>query len=260
MKGLDSYALKARYYPALLATIPAVVALAILISRTKFGLTTGIASLAIPVLVFASADLARRMGKRLEVQIHAKSGGKPSVTMMRYSDDTFDAAWKEAYRAFYASKINQPVPTEEAEKANVKAGDAFYDRGGAWLRENTRGKYFSVLLAENITYGYRRNLLGLRWPALVTNLALILLSGFILFKRGALDTDDETTIALLIVVALAVVHSLFMAFGVSQQSVIEASRTYARQLILSCETFLGKEKPVAPKPPPKPRTPKAQAT
>lgn len=241
MKGLDGYALKARYYPALLATIPALVALAILISRAKFGLTMGIASLAIPVLVFASADIARRMGKWREEQIFAKGGGKPSVTMMRYSDDTFDPASKEAYRAFYASKINQPIPTEEAENANVTAGDAFYERGGAWLRENTRGKKFSVLLSENITYGYRRNLLGLKLPALLVNLALILLCGFLLYKKGTFDTDDETTIALLIVVALAVVHSLFMGFGVSRQAVHEASRQYARQLILSCETFLGRE-------------------
>lgn len=257
MKGLDGYALKARYYPALLATIPALVALAILISRAKFGLTTGIASLAIPVLVFAAADIARRMGKRIEEDIYAESGGKPSVTMMRYSDMSFDAASKDAYRAFYASKINQPIPTEEAEMTNVTAGDAFYERGSAWLRENTRGKKFSVLLAENITYGYRRNLLGLKWPALLANAALLILCGCLLYKMGALDLEDETAIALLIVVALAVVHSLFMWFGVSRKAVIEASRQYARQLILSCETFLGKEKPVAPKPAPKPRAPKA---
>ncbi len=239
-KVLDAYALKARYYPALLATIPALVALAILISHAKFGLTTGIASLAIPVLVFAAADIARRMGKRLEEQIYAESGGKPSVTMMRYSDDTFDSASKEAYRAFYASKINQPIPTEGAEKADLTAGDAFYDRGGAWLRENTRGKKFSVLLSENITYGYRRNLLSLKWPALATNAVLVLLSAFLLYKKGAINMEDETTVALVIVVALAVVHSLFMAFGVTKRSVIEASRTYARQLILSCESFIGK--------------------
>ncbi|MCZ8181490.1 MAG: hypothetical protein O9322_00815 [Beijerinckiaceae bacterium] len=241
MTGINGYALKARYYPALLATIPVLVALSILISRAKFGLATGVASLAIPVLVFAAADIARRMGRRLEEQIYSESGGKPSVTMMRYSDDAFDPASKEAYRAFYASKINQPIPSEEAEKAEVTAGDAFYERGSAWLRENTRSKKFSVLLAENITYGYRRNLLGLKWPALLTNLALVLLCGSMLYKKGVFDTDDETTIALLIIVVLAVVHSLFMGFGVSRQAVIEASRQYSRQLILSCETFLGNE-------------------
>jgi hypothetical protein len=259
MKGLDSYALKARYYPALLATIPALVALAILISRAKFGLTAGVASLAIPVLVFAAADIARRMGKRKEERIYAESGGKPSVTMLRYSDETFDPASKEHYRAFLSSKINRPVPTEQQEQDDPKTVDAFYERCGTWLRENTRGKKFSVLFAENVTYGYRRNLYGLKWPALLANLALVMLCGFLLYRTGVLDSEDETTIALLIVVALAAVHSLFMGFGVSRHSVIEASRTYARQLILSCETFLGKERAAAPKALLKEKTAKAQS-
>lgn len=254
MKGLDGYALKARYYPALLATIPALVALAILISRSRFGLITAVASTAIPVLVFAAADIARRAGKRLEEHIYAESGGKPSITMMRYSDDAFDAVSKASYREFLASKVKQRVPTEQDEMKRPKDADAFYERCGAWLRENTRNtKKFPVLFAENVTYGYRRNLLGLKWPALLTNLALILLCAFLLYKKGTVDTDDEATTALLTVVALAVVHSLFMGFGVSRQSVIEASRTYARQLILSCEIFLGKENPVAAKPAPKPK-------
>ncbi|MFG1306983.1 hypothetical protein V5F34_22925 [Xanthobacter autotrophicus] len=244
MSGLNAYALKARYYPALLGTIPALVALAILISRAKFGLTTSIASLAIPVLVFAAADMARRLGKRVENRIYAETGGKPSVTMLRYSDNTFDSASKEQYRAFLSSKLNQPAPSEQEEKDDIKAADAFYARCGAWLRENTRSsKKFPVLFAENVTYGYRRNLLGLKWPALAGNLVLILLCAFLLQKKGTIDTDDETTIAVSIVVALAVIHSLFMAFVVTRPAVTEASRTYARQLILSCETFLGKEKP-----------------
>jgi hypothetical protein len=252
LKVLDAYALRARYFPALLATIPGLVTLAILITRSKFGLTTAVASTAIPVLVFAAADIARRLGKRIEDRIYAESGGKPSITMLRYSDSTFDAASKEQYRAFLSSKINQPIPAEQDEKANLTSGDAFYERAGSWLRENTRNtKKFAILFAENVTYGYRRNLLGLKWPALITNLGLVLMCAYFLSKKGAVDTDDETTIALLLVIVLAVVHSAFMGFGVTTQSVIEASRTYARQLILSCETLLGKEKPA--KPPAKPR-------
>jgi hypothetical protein len=52
---------------------------------------------------------------------------------------------------------------------------------------------------------------------------------------------------MIIVLALSIIHSLYMAFGVSKQSVVDASRIYARQLILSCETFLAKEKKSATK-------------
>jgi hypothetical protein len=249
-KVLDAYSLKARFFPALLALIPALAALAILISWSKFGLTNLIATVAIPVLVYAAADIARRLGKRIEEQIYQESGGKPSVTMLRYSDDTFDAAAKAQYRAFLSSKVNQPAPTEQNEKDNPETADAFYDRGGAWIRENTRvAAKFPVLFNENVTYGFRRNLLGLKWPALGLNLAIVLLCLILLYRKGTIDTDDDMTLRLLVVLAFAVIHGLYMAFAVSKQSVIDASRTYARQLILSCETFIGKQanKPAPPK-------------
>lgn len=247
-KVLDAYSLKARFFPALLALIPTLAALAILISWSKFGLTNLIVTVAIPVLVYAAADIARRLGKSIEEQIYKQSGGKPSVTMLRYSDDTFDAAAKAHYCAFLSSKINQPPPTEKRERDDPEVADAFYDRAGAWLRENTRSATkFPVLFNENITYGFRRNLLGLKWPALGLNLAIVMLCLFTLYRKGTIDADDDMTLRLLIVLAFAIIHAVYMAFAVSKKSVIDASRTYARQLILACETFIGRQvaKPTA---------------
>jgi hypothetical protein len=184
-KVLDAYSLKARFFPAMLAIIPALAALAILISWSKFSLTSVVATTAMPVLVFAAADIARRLGKRIEEQIYLELGGKPSVAMLRYSNDTFDPATKAQYRGFLSSKIGQSVPTEQEEKDNPRLADAFYARGGGWLRENTRNtKKFPVLFSENITYGYRRNLLGLKWPALGLNAVMVLLCLFIRIGRG----------------------------------------------------------------------------
>ncbi|WP_201266140.1 hypothetical protein [Bradyrhizobium japonicum] len=241
-KVFDAYSLKARLFPALLAVIPALAALAILISWNKFGLTSAIATTAIPVLVFAAADIARRLGKRLEEQLYQEQGGKPSVSMLRYSDNTLDAATKAQYRAFLSSKIGQPAPTEQEERDNAKSADAFYERGGGWLRENTRNaKKFPILFSENVTYGYRRNLLGLKLPALGLNALMVVLCLFVLYRRGIIDTEDDVTVRLLIVLAFAVIHAIYMMSAVSKRSVVDASETYARQLLLSCETFIGKE-------------------
>lgn len=243
-KVLDPYSLKARLFPALLAVVPALTALAILISWNKFALTSVISTTAIPVLVFAAADTARRLGKRLEEQIYQESGGKPSIAMLRYLDDTFDATTKAQYHAFLSAKISQPAPTEAEERSDPKSADAFYERGGGWLRENTRNaKKFPVLFNENVTYGYRRNLLGLKWPALCLNAVLVCLCVIIIFRKWTIDPNDEVTVRLLIVIVLAIIHSVYMAFAVTKKSVIDASRTYARQLLLSCETFIGKTKP-----------------
>lgn len=241
-KAFDTYSVRARLFPALLAVIPAFAALAMLISWSKFGLTSALATIAIGVLLFAAADIARRLGRRVEGRLDAELGGKPSIVMLRHSDDTFDASRKAQYHAFLASKLGQSAPTKEEETKNPKAADTFYERAGSWLRENTRNvKKFPVLFSENITYGYRRNLLGLKGPALLLNAATVLLCLTALYRKGAFDTEDDGTTRLLIVLAFATIHATFMVFAVSKQSVIDASRTYARQLLLSCEAFISKQ-------------------
>jgi hypothetical protein len=98
---------------------------------------------------------------KVEPRIYREMGGKPSVTMMRPSDDLLDQASKDRYRTFLASKINRPEPTAALERKNPPAADDFYELSGTWLRENTRDmKKFSILFNELATYGFRRNLFG----------------------------------------------------------------------------------------------------
>lgn len=239
-KVFDAYTLRARYYPALLAIMPSLIALAILISWSKFGLSNLLATLAIPVLVFAAADTARRLGKRLEARMFSERSNNPSVAMLRYSDPEFDRETKRQYHAFVGAKIGREPPTEEGEREDPEGVDVFYERCGAWLRENTRSaKKFAILFSENVTYGFRRNLLGLKPFALGLNLALIIGSGALLYFDGVWTEFDDQSRRLVIVIVLAIVHSVFMIFAVSAESVTEASRTYSRQLILSIEALAG---------------------
>jgi hypothetical protein len=74
--------------------------------------------------------------------------------------------------------LARTAPTASEEEENQADADAFYEQAGIWLRENTRDpKRFSILFNENITYSYRRNLLGLKWIALGLNLAVAVICG-----------------------------------------------------------------------------------
>ncbi len=177
-KYLDPDALRARLSPAILAAAPAFAAVALLISWTQFSLSNTIATAGLVALLFALADIARRRGKKIQPQLFAELGGMPSTTMLRHSDPTSDAASKARYVAFLAGKINETAPTEAREKADPAAADAFYTRCGDWLRENTRNtKKFNILFNENVTYGFRRNLLGMKWSALALNLLIVIYFG-----------------------------------------------------------------------------------
>jgi hypothetical protein len=247
-KLIDAYTLRARLVPAVIAAAPALAAIALLISWNKIALSNMIAIGALFALLFALADFARREGKRIEPLLYREMGGKPSTMMMRYADNTFDGAAKEGYRNFLAGNVKSSAPTEAEEKAKPQQADAFYERCGDWLRENTRDtRKFSILFNELVTYGFRRNLLGVKWPALLLNVIVVALCIGLVWQRWPLTINDDLTTRVVVVLVVAAIHALYIAVVVNKASLMEAARTYARQLILSCETFLAAEKPPAGK-------------
>lgn len=253
-KFFDHYSRRARVYPALIAVAPGIAALMILFTWQGVTVTSSVASAGLLVIFYAMSDLARQRGKRLEPRLYQRVGGMPSTRMLRRNDTTFDETAKERYRAFLADKLGRTVPTAEEEAADAKTADGFYDAGSAWLRENTRdAKVFDILFYEQIAYGFRRNLLGLKWPAATLNLVIVAIGVAQLWPIAwPINLSDDLTARVAIVLTVAVIHALYLVFGVTWRAVEDAANTYARQLILSAEHFLAKA--------PKPRTPKNGAS
>jgi hypothetical protein len=255
LRFADAYTIRARLFPAILGAAPALAALLLLISWKSFELSNIVATLGALVLIYALSDWARKAGKDIEPRIYREMGGKPSVTMMRRSDDSIDTASKDRYRAFLAQKLNKPEPTPQLERRNLPAADEFYELAGTWLRENTRDtKKFPILFNELVTYGFRRNLLGVKCPALVLNVAVVLICAGLLWHRWPLDATDSMTARIVVVLVVAAAHALYFLLLVNAGNVKAAARTYTRQLIISCETFLAAVKP-APKAVNKPAAP-----
>ncbi|WP_262048160.1 hypothetical protein [Bradyrhizobium sp. Bra78] len=258
---LDAYTMKARLVPAIIAGAPAFAFAAIFVSWGKIGLTHAIAGTALTVLFAAFADVARRRGKAIEPKLIERMGGLPTTTTLRHRDETYDADAKAGFHAFIAAKLAKPAPTKEEEIADPTAADNYYARGVSWLRENTRdAKKFEILLNENISYGFRRNLLGLKLPGFILNAVIIATCLAIFWHRWPIDLSNGFDTKLLAVVVIAVLHALYLALFVTEAGVFEAARTYARQLLLCTQSpHLGGQ----PKPPAaarKPRMPKADAT
>lgn len=239
LKFFDAYTIRARVFPAIIAAIPAVAMLVLLVSWAGLALSSGIATVGVVVVLYMFSDFARSQGRKIEPRIYELQGGKPSVTMMRRADTTLDTNSKNRYRAFLAGKLGRTAPTAAEEEQHPASANAFYEQAGTWLRENTRDtKKFSILFNENVTYGYRRNLLGLKWVALGLNLAVVALCGCLLWRNAPLSIADPFTARVIVVLVIAAIHALYILAIVNERSVIAAARTYARQLIVSTETFL----------------------
>jgi hypothetical protein len=237
LKQFDAYSLRARLLPALLAAAPAVAALALLISWKLLDLSSGIATVAVLALLAAVADATRERGRAIEKALYPNRKGMPSIVLFRRNDGTIDAGSKDRFRAFLAKKVGTTVPSVEEEAADQDAADAFYEQCGVWLRQNTRDtKKFPLVFSENVTYGFRRNLLGVKWIALALNLLVVVVCLGLLWRISwSVETPEGKRICVVLIVAAA--HAVYMLMAVRKGAVLDAAQAYGRELILSCEAF-----------------------
>jgi hypothetical protein len=198
-----------------------------------------IATGALLVLLFALADFARKQGLRIEPSIYKEMGGRPSVSMFRRDDNTIDQQAKDQYRHFLAGKLGRAAPTAGEEAADQGAADSFYEQGGIWLRDSTRdAKKFPILFSELVSYGFRRNLRGLKWPALMVNLIVVAICVFVLWQRHSFDMNDDLILRITVVLIVAAIHATYFALAVTKEGVKQAAKRYGRELILCCQTLM----------------------
>jgi hypothetical protein len=191
----------------------------------------------LPATSTTRVTMARRMGRRKERRLFTATGGRPENTELLYSNELLDAKTKERYRQFLAERLKTAAPSQVDEEKNPKEAADFYRRCYTYLRENTRDtERFKLLFQENVSYGYRRNLLGLKPFGIGLNLLTAAVAVALFYYHPNFASLTEGKLAFLGL--LAVIHLLYFVFGVTKASVIDASRTCARQLTLSCETLM----------------------
>jgi len=236
----DTYSLKARVFPALISGLPTLVLLFMLVPWDHLALSQVIAASMGLVLVFAFADMARHKGKKLQERLGI---GETPHQWHRGNPDVPEGS-KDRYRSFIAEQLTLPAPSHEDEQNFPQRSTDFYRSANAWLREETRDHTaYPLLFSENITYGFRRNLSGLKPTALVCNLVVLLLCiGILNFEPSYFVALPNMGEKIYLTLAAVILHSAYLMIAVNTSAVREASRAYGRQLILSCETLIRSHK------------------
>ena len=131
------------------------------------------------------------------------------------------------------------APTPEQEQADPAAADAVYAAWSNYLRVNTRDtKKFALLFQENVAYGYRRNVWGLRaLGILVSLLSLAACAGRLYMVHSSLGKIDE---ALAGAAAFAAIMLLLWLFRFDGDWVRVPADAYAERLSECAETIGGK--------------------
>lgn len=245
-KVTDPYDRQARLYPALLCLLPLLALIALLYAPNVSALT-GVVTLAVSCGgLFLITNICREMGKRLEERLFREWGGKPTTQLLRHRDSIVDSVTKRRYHSFLAAKINAAFPDAEQEKADPAKADEAYQSGARWLLDHTRpdaGKQFDLLFRDNVTYGFRRNALGVRPLAMVLAVGCLFWTlakeqviggGGKIFDWSALTQLSPAGIASL---AVSAVMLLVWVFFFTKTSLRTSAFTFAQTLLRTCDVL-----------------------
>jgi len=257
LKLFDRYDRRARFFPALLTLGPLLLVAAVFYFERATEIGTSVAAVGFLAVGFLLSSVARTLGKSIEKSLFHSWNGKPTTQILRHVDTTLDVHTKSRYHQFLASRIGVVFPTKADEQASPAAADAAYEAGTKWLLEETRdAKLFPLLLKENISYGFWRNLLGLKPVALVLSAVAV---SWVFLHEGVISRQGLTPSALLTVSSVAVFAllaiggwSAFLVGIVTKKTVRQHAFSYADMLCRSCDV-LGKNlatgRPSEPAPP-----------
>jgi hypothetical protein len=178
----DAYTLQARRMPvAAVAVPPLVLATGSAITTASLGIGSG---LVLAVVAAVAGQLGRDRGKRLEPGLWASWGGPPTLQRLRFRTAA-NAGRVERLHGRVEAVTGDALPTALEEAADPAAADDQYDDVSARVRALTRDRdRFPLLFAENVNYGMRRNMLGLKWIGLIVAVLTIVAGGLLLWLAG----------------------------------------------------------------------------
>lgn len=158
---MDKYSLKARLYPMFILFLP-LIAIGISYSIDIENYLNILTSIGISAaLSYFFSNLGRDSDKRKEKELWDSWGGAPTQQIFSYDNDRIDQHTKDRYHRFMLSRL----PTKETidftvEQETVKE---IHQSWTKYLITQTRDtKKFALLFKENTSYGFRRNLWGLK--------------------------------------------------------------------------------------------------
>ncbi len=240
---IDKYDLNARLYPMVLFYMP-ILLLGILFSfefDKYMHLLTGFGI--IGALSYLVKQFGRDAGEIKEQALWASWGGPPCAQLLRWRNTVINVNTKKRYHDKLQALCPVDVrPDPDFENTRPAEADSVYDAWTKFLISKTRDKKkYTLLFIENMNYGFRRNLWGLKTYALSLLSALMILT----YLYYAITTKNYSPrdFSVLFIIAQTGLALLvcFWSFFVNAKWVKVPAFAFAERLLESMEN-LKKEK------------------
>lgn len=232
--GMDKYALNARLKPAFFVLLPVLVFTVVHYPAIWIQASALLTLLVTCGATFLIAQLSRSLGRQMENRLGDKIGRQHTARLLAYANTVFPIQQKERFRQYISTHSGISLPTENEEQTNADSSQDDRLTAVSWLLEHTRPTAKETLLHdENIAYGFRRNLLGLKPIGAVISIVLVAINP-LLFLFGDVS-NDRIRIGIALEIGL-IVCCLLWLFAVTERFVIDASLAYAQRLLSQCQT------------------------
>jgi hypothetical protein len=223
LSGFDSYSRQARIYPAMIAVLPVALISALirnnkpLVALTPILLSAG--------ALFLASSIVRVLGQRAQQRLIVKWGGMPTTRLLRFCQAENQVMLQRRRQALEVLFRN-PLPTRRQEAANPQKADEVYIAAVRCLITHVRSQpgRFTLIDRENAAYGFARNLLGVKPPALVA-LSVSAVADAVIYLRDGLSD------LLVVVAGLHLCLAAVWLFFIRPAWVRQAAETYAERLL-----------------------------
>ncbi len=230
MIEFNTYSLKARVYPSVIVLLPCFILAIVYVTNVELYYHYLTSFACFGIFSFVLSQIGRDNGKKKENRLFKYWGGKPTSMILRHSNDHLDIHTKKRFHAKLEQTIPYiKIPTHEEEMENLQAADAIYDSCTKWLISKTRDESrYSLLFKENINYGFRRNLWGMKTWAIGIIAICILVHSFMITQKFTSIEIVKTKDWMLL--GVFILFALFWLIMVNREWVKITAFSYAERL------------------------------
>jgi hypothetical protein len=234
---VDVYVIRARILPVVLVSVPiALVAFVWTPDVLTNGRGVGIGGVLWLLATLVLAQVGRDAGRRRQSALFDIWGGSPTTKRLRHRGAQ-NATLLHRRHAQLAVLTGVRLPAPQDEANDPRKADEIYETCVGVLREKTRDrKTFTIVFDENCSYGFRRNLWGLKpVGSFIAAVVLVASAGYV--TTTVARTGDVTVSGAIVALGSAVV-SIGWLF-VTPEWVRLAGEAYAEALLAACERVSG---------------------
>ena len=229
---MDRYDRNARLNPVILTLLPAFLFVFVWFPEiwTLFGMITS--TVVASGFLYLLTQLVRILGHGVERKLGKRVGRLHTAQLLSLTDDRLSTLMKSRCRTFIEIKGSVILPSIEEEENDPKSADDKRLTAVKWLLEYTWPEAKNTLLLnENISYGFARNLLGLKPFGLIITGHVCIIS--IWFLTGT-PYDSTTFLVGCLLCGISLLAFASWLFVVTETSVERSSQIYAEKILSLC--------------------------